>query len=148
MGINEFWEEYKKKSCNDKEYKEAYYFCDNEKDADELAELVLIGQKRGTASSYLCYEEEGEEIPKVGDLNIITDFKGNPKCVVETVNVDIIKFKDVPLEFAKREGEGDSSLEYWKEGHRGFFTRDLESMGKEFTEDMLVVCESFEVVYK
>ena len=148
MRIKEFWEEYRKINGEDNKYKEAYYFCDNKEDADELAELVLSGKKRATASNYVYYEHEGEKLPEVGDLNIITDFEGNPKCVIETVNVEIMKFKDVPLEFAMREGEGDSTLEYWKEGHKNFFSRELESMGMKFTEDVLVVCESFDVVYK
>ena len=30
----------------------AWHFCDNEKDADELADLVLQGDKRATAGAY------------------------------------------------------------------------------------------------
>lgn len=45
------------------------------------------------------------------------------------------------------EGEGDMSLEYWRKIHRVFFTEELKDLEKEFTEDMMVVCEEFEVVY-
>jgi uncharacterized protein YhfF len=51
----------------------SWHFCDNENDAVYLAELVLNGPKRGTASLLEYYEKEGEEVPKAGDLSIITD---------------------------------------------------------------------------
>lgn len=46
-----------------------------------------------------------------------------------------------------KEGEGDKSLEYQKEGHIDFFNRKLKNYNKEVSEDMLVVCEEFEVIY-
>ncbi|NCC97994.1 MAG: hypothetical protein EOM02_14300, partial [Synergistales bacterium] len=38
---------------------ESWHFCDNEADADELAQLVLDGVKRATASSLEAMEEGG-----------------------------------------------------------------------------------------
>mgnify|MGYP004578500379 CR=1 FL=1 len=57
-------------------------------------------------------------------------------------------FSKVGEEFAYREGEGDKSLKYWREAHTESFTCELKEFNKEFNEDMLVVCEEFEVVYK
>lgn len=126
----------------------SWYFCDNKQDADELAELVLDGTKKATASLYLFYSSENEELPIVGDLSIITNWEGEAKCIIRTSNIDIVPFKDVTEEFAQTEGEGDKSLEYWKRAHKSFFSRELKELGKEFNEDILVVCEKFEVVYK
>jgi uncharacterized protein YhfF len=109
----------------------AWYFCDNKQDADELAELVLEGTKKATASLYLYYSSENEGLPKEGELSII-----------------IVPFKDVTEEFAQTEGEGDKSLKYWKRAHKNYFSRELIGLGREFNEDILVVCEKFEVVYK
>ncbi len=148
MNVTTYWNEYKKKSGTDKSFVEAYYFCDNKEDANELADLVLEGKKRATASNYLMFEIAKEPLPKVGDLNIITDFHGEPKCIVQTTEVKIVKFKDVNPEFAEAEGEGDLSLEYWREAHRRFFTRELDEMKECFTEEMPVVCEKFTVVHK
>lgn len=148
MNIEEFWDGYKQKFGSDKEYCSAYYFCDNKDDANELAELVLAGKKKATASNYACYKHEDEPLPKPGELNIITDFDDNPLCVIETTNVEIIPFKDVSAEFAALEGEGDLSLEFWRRVHKRFFTEELKEIGLEFNEDIQVVCESFKVVYK
>ncbi|MDP3386890.1 MAG: ASCH domain-containing protein [Eubacteriales bacterium] len=127
-------------------FKKAWYFCNNQKDADELADLTARGIKQATTSLYYWYEDGTEPMPKPGELNIITDYEGNPKCIIETVNVDVVAFKDVSEEFAHIEGEGDKSLAYWRNAHIRFFTEDMKAEGLSFTEDMKVVCEVFRVV--
>lgn len=49
-------------------------------------------------------------------------------------------------EFAYAEGEGDRSHDYWKKKHIHFFTNELSNVGLEFKEDLLLVCERFEVI--
>ena len=56
-------------------------------------------------------------------------------------------FNEVTKEFAHAEGEGDLSLDYWRDVHRDFFSDGLKDLNKSFEENMLVVCETFEVVY-
>ena len=124
-----------------------YYFCDNESDAKELSELVISGKKRATTSLLLSMEREAQPLPKPGDYNIITDYYDVPQCIVKTVKVDTIPFKDVSEEYAGIEGEGDGSLSYWRSGHIRFFTRECERIGMCFSEDMKVVRERFEVVF-
>ncbi|OPJ57829.1 ASCH domain-containing protein [Clostridium oryzae] len=126
----------------------SWYFCDNEKSANDLAELVKKGIKRATTSLHCFYEVEGESLPKIGELSIITDWNGEAQGIIETTKVTVMPFKEVSSEFAFREGEGDKSLEYWKKVHIHFFTKELKEINMEFSEDMLVVCEEFEVVYK
>lgn len=43
---------------------QSFYFCDNEQDANECAELVLSGDKRATAASLWWYETNGLALPK------------------------------------------------------------------------------------
>jgi uncharacterized protein YhfF len=125
----------------------SWHFCDNEQDANELAELVLEGTKKATASLYLTYNNE-DELPRVGDLSIIINWDGIAQCIIETTEVEIIPFKDVTEEFAATEGEGDKSLEYWRKCHWSYFSREMKELGKTPCDDMLVVCEKFEVVFK
>lgn len=121
----------------------SFYFCDNKKDADECAELVVKGIKRATTSSVWAIEKLGEKMPAVGDLNIITNWEGEPKAVVEVTKIEIVKFKDITAEYAFIEGEGDRSLQYWRDVHWEFYKREMEPHGAQPTEDMLVVCEYF-----
>ncbi|MCY6960240.1 ASCH domain-containing protein [Clostridium brassicae] len=126
----------------------SWYFCDNEKSANDLAKLVREGIKRGTTSLYYWYELENEELPIEDEYSIITDWNGIAQCIIRTKKVSVLPFKDVNEEFAQIEGEGDKSLKYWRETHIDFFTKELKEQGIEFYEDMLVVFEEFEMVYK
>ena len=128
-------------------YVDVYHFELNEYWANELLRLVLIGQKKATASSYDSFQLGNETLPQKGDLNIITDFAGNPRCVVETKQITIMPFKDFTYDIVKREGE-DDNLESWRQGHIQFFTTEGKELGYTFSEDMLVVFEDFEVVYQ
>ncbi|MFT7484449.1 MAG: hypothetical protein ACI9F9_000289 [Candidatus Paceibacteria bacterium] len=125
----------------------AWHFCDNAEDADELVELVLAGTKRATAGAMLEYEAESEPLPHPGQLSVITDGAGKARCVIQTTRVEVVPFRDVSEEFAAMEGEGDKSLDDWREAHWKFFSRTLSVNGFEASEDMLIVCERFAVVH-
>lgn len=115
--------------------------------SDKLAELVVKGIKTGTSSAYILYERKDEPIPQVGDYSVILDSRDEAVVIIRTVKVEVMPFNQVPASFAYLEGEGDRSLEYWRSVHQDFFTQELASVGLPFTEDMLVVMETFEVVY-
>ena len=117
-------------------------------EADMLANLVLIGEKTCTSSAYPLYAFAGEELPKAGEYSVILDSKDNAVCVIETTNVAIVPFSQATADYAYKEGEGDKTLEYWKEIHTKFFTNEMRSVGLEFDDDMKVVFEEFRVVGK
>ena len=117
-------------------------------DPDELARLTLMGIKTATASAYPLYELEGEPLPESGTYSIILWEDGSAACITRTTKVYVIPFKEVGEDQAWREGEGDRSLAYWRSVHEVFFGKELISAGLAFTEDMAVVCEEFEVVFK
>lgn len=147
--IDLFWSRFlEEKGYDDsKKYLEAFHFELTEDLANELLSFVLEGKKKATSSSFKAYEKEGSNLPKIGDLSIVTDWDGNPRCIIETKNITIIPFKDITYDICSREGE-DDSLESWREGHIRFFSNEGKEIGYEFTEDMLVVFEDFEVIYQ
>lgn len=126
---------------------EVFYFGHTEKLANELLELVMSGQKRATASALEAYTLDDEQPPQIGDLSIVTDWDGKPYCVIETIDITQLKFKDVTFDICKREGE-DDTLESWQEGHINFFTETGPKHGFEFSWDMIIHFEDFEVIYK
>ena len=123
------------------------HFCDNEKDANECLKLVLTGTKRATSHSLLGLQLRKEPLPKIGDFTIITDWKGKAQCIVRTVAVRLKPFYSIRESYAKIEGEGDKSLDYWKKVHWDYYTRELEPYGRNPVDSMIVVCEIFEKVY-
>jgi uncharacterized protein YhfF len=147
-----FWQAFARSRAVDPapRFLEAFHFDDNEPSANELAALVVSGQKRATAGLAWAYESEaeGRRVPEPGDLSIVTDFAGHEVCIIETLRVDIVPFSKVSAEFAATEGEGDGSLEYWRRAHEAFFARECERIGRTPEPDMPVVCERCEVVFK
>lgn len=146
--IERFWNEFLRETGRsaDTPCSESFSFGMDDRLADELLRLVLIGKKRATASSLPGYQVTNESLPEVGELSIVTDSAGVPCCVIETTAVTILPFKDITFEICRREGE-DECLETWQEKHRAFFTEEGKLLGYEFSEDMYVVFEDFEVVY-
>lgn len=124
-----------------------YYFCNNKKDADECAELVEKGIKQATTESLWWFQTNNTELPKEGDLAIITSWDGQPKAIIKTTRVQIVKFKDVTAEFAYTEGEGDRSLAYWKKVHWDYYTEEMKPYSKSPEPEMDIVCEYFETIW-
>jgi uncharacterized protein YhfF len=126
---------------------QTWHFCDDEASANALAELTLKGIKQATASLHAIYAVEGEPVPKPGDLSVITNWDKEAVCIIETKSVEILPFGSITEEHARIEGEGDKSLAYWRAVHEEFFTREAKEAGLEFSEESLVVFETFAVVY-
>ena len=116
--------------------------------AECLAELVKSGKKHATSSALAVYEAENAPLPKTGDHSVILDSSDNAVCIIRTTHVTVVRFSDVSEEHARKEGEGDSTLHDWRKVHRVFFEKELRAIGKIFAEDMAVVCEEFELVFK
>ncbi len=122
-------------------------FGDNPALADELLALVLAGAKTATCSALWEWEAKGKTPTAVGAFWIVLDGRGEPRCVVETVEVTMRRFDAVDADFAYAEGEDDRTLASWRAGHERFFTRTLAAIGKVFTPEMPLVCERFRLVY-
>lgn len=123
-------------------------WCYGSEAADTLAELTRDGVKTATASAYPLYELEGEPLPAEGEYNVILRRDGRAVCVTRTTRISLCPFHEVSPLHAWLEGEGDRSLRYWREVHEAFFTEELAQAGLKFTQDLMVVCEEFEVVFK
>ena len=149
MEVNAFWERFLLHSGlpETTECVDTFSFGMTEALANELLRLVLIGQKHATSSSFLGYAVDGDRVPQVGDLSIVTDWDGEPHCVIKTTGVRILPYREITFDLAKLEGE-DDTLESWQKGHTAFFKAEGAELGYEFTEDMPVVFEEFEVIYQ
>lgn len=126
---------------------EAWAFCGGGPVATELALLVLEGRKTATASSFIAYETEGEPLPEVGCYSVILFENGKAAGVIKDTKVSLVPFDEVSKEHAYKEGEGQRTLEEWREIHKRAFTPDYQAAGKEFDEKGICVLEEFELLY-
>ncbi len=144
MTAKQMWERFTEESGRKDTKYEAWQFGD---DADRLAELTAKGIKTATCSAYCLYEAEGETMPQEGEYSVILNAKEEAVCVIQTTKVFVEKFQNISEEHAYKEGEGDRSLAYWRKVHKDFFANELAAANMAFSEDMLLVCEEFAVVY-
>ena len=142
---NEFWITFQESNPEYMNHEQplTFYFCDNKRDADECADLVVRGIKRATSPSLWSIEKNNDKLPEIGDIAIVTDWEGNFKAIIKTTNVEIVKFKDVKSDYAYIEGEGDKSLEYWRAVHIEYYTNEMKQFGEKPNDEMDIVCEQF-----
>ncbi len=124
------------------------YFGDSPEMANRLLQLVLNGTKIATCSSKWEWEHENEMPLTPGTLAVILDGAGNARCILETLSVTPTPFCDVDEQFAYDEGEGERTLDWWRQAHWEFFSRTLPKIGKRPSEDMILLCERFRVIYQ
>jgi len=150
--VGAYWRAYLATLPNDSpvwdESYEAWSFGDGPAMADDGSTGTVAGQKTATCSALWELEAEGETVARSGEKSIVLGGSGEPLCIIETTEVTVRRFDEVDEAFARKEGEGDRSLEYWRGAHRDFFARTLPEIGRQFTEDMPLVCERFRVIYR
>jgi uncharacterized protein YhfF len=112
----------------------------------ELIELIRSGPKRAGTGLLWAMEHDGDPMPRAGDIEIVIDHDQEPVLLTRVTRVDIVPFNQVSAAYAAIEGEGDGSLEYWREGHWRFFARECARLSREPSLDMLVVCTEFELL--
>jgi uncharacterized protein YhfF len=125
---------------------DVFHFGADARTAANLAHVVVKGRKRATALWPEVARFRNETIPTPGMVSVVTDGFGIPACVIRTERVDERRFADVDESVAKDEGEGDTSLDDWREGHRAYFTREGKDLGLAFGEDTIVMVERFAVL--
>ncbi len=150
--IADFWAaflaERSEEPAKDLEFYEAFTFGSQPEMATYLANLVLNGVKTTTSTLMQEYEESDLRPPQPGDLSIVLDGTGEPVCIVQTIEVIVMPFNQVEDQFAHDYGEGDRTLEWWRENLWDYYVDECASRGWTADPEMSLLCERFQVVYK
>jgi uncharacterized protein YhfF len=142
-----FWQAFRRHLGLDHDNYVVESFDDTPEMATELADMVIAGTKRATASLARDYGEGREPIPRPGDFVIMLDGKGRPRLIWRTIDVTIKPLSQVDEAFAWDEGEGDRTRDWWLDAHRRYFARHAMREGFEIDDEILTVLERFEVVW-
>ncbi|MTD41951.1 ASCH domain-containing protein [Erwinia sp. CPCC 100877] len=148
LSVQALWEQFKETTGITHDCYMAWAFGDSSEMADELLSLVLNGEKTGTSSLQLLYELEQEPLPQAGSYSVLLDGNEQAQAVICTKVVDILPYAQISEIHGYLEGEGERNLAYWRSVHQPFFERELQEYQLPFTEDLLIVYELFEVVYR
>jgi len=147
--VQEYWDEFlilNPAITKDTSY-QAWFFGNTAEMALELAALVIEGKKTATGSLAAVNKIRPEEAPVPDGYSVVTDFHGVPMCVIQTAEIRHMPFEEVDAQFAADEGEGDQTIEYWRDVHWLYFTREADGLGLDFDERSLVCCERFRLLY-
>ena len=110
---------------------------------EKLVNLILHGEKRATAGLLTSdYEAESEPIEHVGELLAIVDNDGNHVGTMQVTRCEVLRFADVPDEFALAEAEGDLNAADFRASHLAYWTR----VGETVTDDTLIVTVYFDLM--
>ena len=108
-----------------------------------LTGLALAGTKVATAGLLQQdYIDKDEAVEEVGERQALLGDDGRMAAVIEISRVEIHGFREVPWEFADAEGEGFTSIEHWRDGHRSYYAKH----GIEVRDATRFVCVWFHVV--
>jgi uncharacterized protein YhfF len=114
--------------------------------SESLLKLIRDGRKRAGTGLLWAAEAAGEALPRPGDIEIVLDHRHQPRLVTRITQVRVLPFSEVGADYAAIEGEGDASLEHWRQAHWAFFSRECRRIGREPRQDMPVVCSVFELL--
>lgn len=109
---------------------------------DRLVNFVLHGRKRATAGLLSEYEAEGELVEHAGELLAMVDNNGRHVGTLKVTRAEVMRFADVPDEFALAEAEGDLNAADFRASHLDYWTRN----GETITDDTLVVTVYFDLL--
>ncbi len=112
------------------------------KSRETLVNLVLHGSKRATAGLVDDYAEENEPVEHVGELLAMVDNDGIHVGTLRVTRVEILRFADVPDEFALAEAEGDLNAADFRASHLAYWT----GVGETIDDDTKVVTMYFDLL--
>ena len=109
---------------------------------EKLVYFILHGNKRATAGLADDYAKEGEPIEHVGELLAMVDNTGAHVGTLKVTRVEVVRFADVPDEFALAEAEGDLNAADFRASHLDYWTK----VGEHVDDDTLVVTVYFDLL--
>ena len=122
-------------------------FGDSVAMADELVALVMSGRKRATASLLRDYATADDPLPQAGDFVVVVDGGGSPRCIWRSTEVIVKPMNDVDGAFARDEGEGDRTRDWWLSAHRDYFAAQARRESFKMFDAIETVFERFEIVW-
>jgi uncharacterized protein YhfF len=118
---------------------------------DRLVAAILAGEKTTTSGLLAEYEHYREELPKVGERELVVDSDERGVAVIETTEVRRLRLSEVDLKHAVDEGEGFETLAQWRAEHEKFWLSEkmravLRARSFTVDDDTIVVAQRFHVV--
>lgn len=123
----------------------SWHYGTNEKECTEWTEKVRKGHITGASYFVPAFPYESNPQPEVGEYSVVLDWNNKPACIINTVDIEMVPYKDITLEQVSLEGY--NSVEEWKRVHRAKYEDICEKLRIEFNEEMPILFERFKLLY-
>lgn len=141
-----FWNEFIKKNPLFKRRTHiSWYYGKNELESIDWIKNVRKRIITGVSYFEPAFPYESNPKPRVGDCSIIKDWRNNPQCIIETIGVETVAFKDVTNQHISL--EGCESLAEWKQLHKEEYQEICKNINLVFSEEHPVLFECFQLIY-
>jgi uncharacterized protein YhfF len=144
---DEFWRRYRAAAGLHHDDYDVVAFGDGPSMATELAKLTVAGIKRATAGLVRQFGPDGEPPPVLGGYVVLLDGTNRPRAIWRTTEVRVGPLNSVDERFARDEGEGERTREWWLAAHRRFFGRYAAAHGFRMHDEIETMFERFEIVW-
>ncbi len=122
------------------------YFGHSEEESVAVLEQLLSGEKTAISHCIPDYLTKKQPMPRIGDYTMVTDFYGNPCCILKAVDVLIAPLPEVPEHWMQREHPG-VTREAWLSEKHGEYEALAARGGFHANEENPVLLEQVQVVY-
>ena len=108
-------------------------------DADQGAAAILAGVKTTTSSLFSDWPDG--RFPFVGALCVLLDGQRRMRAIIETTRTEVITFGSVNESLAWSYGEGDRTLQWWRETMGNYYREAARRHGASFLDDTPLIFE-------
>lgn len=150
MTTAEFWKNYLKDTNQNEEnavYSGELIFENTGAAGKTQLSMVLSGAKTAIFTPLDVIEINLEKVPLAGEVYVVLDGTGEPCCIIELTDVNIIPLNEIPWDLARRDGENEN-LTDWLGKMKDYIWDEADVCGFELHDDIKVVCEIFKIIYK
>lgn len=113
-----------------------------------IMDFIYAKTKVGTFSLPWVMEAEGHPQTAPGTPVILTGYDGSPQAVVRITDVRKTNFGAIDRAETELDGPPVQDPDVWRPLHRDYWNGLLAKYGKSCTDDMPVLVEPFEFIYK
>lgn len=122
------------------------YFGTSEEETVIVLEQLLSGEKTAIAHCIPDYLTTRQPMPRIGDYTMVTDFYGNPCCILKAVDVTIAPMPEIP-EALMQADVPQITRQAWLEQKQAEYRALSARGGFHFHEEIPVLMEQVQVVY-
>lgn len=122
------------------------YFGSSEEESVTVLEQLLAGEKTAVSHCIPDYLVKKRRMPRVGDYTMVTDFYGNPCCILHTTDVTIAPMPEIPEDLRAQDCPGIQPAAWLAQKQAEY--RDLAGHSSfHYHDEIPVLMETVALVY-